>query len=404
MNIFKTIYGRLFQTIMYLGAFFINFREPKIFNGKDSLELTIKIFKEKRINNIFIAVNKTVFNLGLVNSYLEKLKENNINFTLYLDIKDNPSIIDVENGLNLYLENKSQVIVSIGGGSVIDASKIIGARATNIKKSVRKMKGLFKINKKTPLFIAVPTTAGTGSEATLASVIVDEENGNKYQIDDPKLIPDYAILDPNFLLTLPGNITSTTGMDTLTHAIEAYIGRSNVKKTKRYALRAIKLVFNNLENSFNEPSNIKYRENMQLASYLAGVAFTRAYVGYVHALSHPISGKYNLPHGLTNAIILPYILKMYGNKIYKKMGEIYDYVQIHQGLKTNKEKCEYLISKIEEMNKNMNINNILKDVIKENDIPFLVNHAYKEAYPLYPVPIMLNKKEIKIVYKQLLKE
>jgi alcohol dehydrogenase class IV len=210
------------------------------------------------------------------------------------------------------------------------------------------------------------------------------------------------VLDPSFLLTLPQTVTSTTGMDTLTHAIEAYIGRSNVGKTKKHALEAIKLVFENLENSYSNPSNITYRENMQLASYLAGVAFTRAYVGYVHALSHPISGKYNLPHGLTNAIILPYILKTYGKSIYKKMGQIYDYVNIHNGLNSDKEKCEYLISYIEEMNKRMNISNILKDVIKEEDIDFLSLHAYKEAFPLYPVPKELDINQIKIVYKQLL--
>lgn len=403
MNIFKILYGRIFQSIMYIGAFFINFREPKIIQGQGSLNESIDLLKSKNINNLFLAVNKTVFNLGGVDNYLNLLEENGIKYTLYLDIRDNPTIEDIEIGLNLYKENNCKAILSIGGGSVIDASKIIGARFANPKKSVSKMKGLFKIRKRGPLLICVPTTAGTGSETTLAAVIVDKSNDTKYQIDDPKLIPDYAILDPNFLLTLPSQITSTTGMDALTHAIEAYIGRSNVRKTKKYGLNAIKLIFENLEKSYNSPKNIEYRNNMQLASYQAGVAFTRAYVGYVHALSHPISGKYNLPHGLVNSIILPYVLKEYGKTIYKKMGKIYDHVQIHHGLKTNKEKCEYLISYIENMNKNMNITNILKEHIKENDIPFLSQHAYDEAFPLYPVPKELSKKQIEIVYKQLLK-
>ena len=403
MNIFKLIYGRTFQSIMYLGAFFINFREPKIFKGKDSLNETIDLFKKNDISHVFLPVNKSVYKLGLVDNFLTKLEENNIKYTLYLDVRDNPTISDIEDGVKLYKENNCQAILCIGGGSVIDASKIIGARISNPKTSVSKMKGLFKIRKKGPLILVAPTTAGTGSETTLAAVIVDPTHNEKYQIDDPKLIPDYAVLDPNFLVTLPPHITSTTGMDALTHAIEAYIGRSNVKKTKTYALEAIKLIFENLENSYKHPSEIKYRENMQLAAYKAGVAFTRAYVGYVHALSHPISGKYNLPHGLVNSIILPHILKTYGKSIYKKMGEIYDYLDIRERLTTDKDKCEYLISEIERMNQRMNIVNTLNTVVEEEDIHFLSEHAYKEAFPLYPVPKELTKKEIEIVYKQLLK-
>lgn len=402
MNVFKLIYGRLFQKIMYIGAFFINFREPKLIKGHKGINETITLFKERNIDNILVAIDKTIFDLGLVDEYLNLLKENNIKNTLYLDIQPNPTIEDVEDGLKLYKENNCKAIISIGGGSVLDASKIIAARSTNPKISVNKMKGLFKIRKKLPLLIAVPTTAGTGSETTLAAVIVDKKRDDKYQIDDPKLIPEYAVLDPSFLVTLPGKITSTTGMDALTHAIEAYIGKSNVKKTKKYALSAIKLIFENLLLSYEFPTSIEYREKMQLASYQAGVAFTRAYVGNVHSLAHSLGGKYNTPHGLANAIILPYVLKAYGKSIYKKMSKIYEYVGF-KDLKNKKDRTNFLIKYIENLNKKMNIENNLMNVIKISDIPSLAKHAYKESYPLYPVPKMFTQKEIENIYKIIVK-
>lgn len=402
MNIFKTLYGRLFQKVMYIGAFFINFREPKLISGYQGINKTVALFKEKNINNILVSVDKVIYELGLINDYLKLLEENDIKYTLYLDIKPNPTIEDVENGLKLYKDNKCEAIIAIGGGSVLDASKIIGARATNPKKSVRKMKGLFKIRKKLPLLIAVPTTAGTGSETTLAAVIVDKERDDKYQIDDPKLIPLYAVLDPSFLITLPSKITSTTGMDALTHAIEAYIGHSNVKKTKKYGLNAIRLIFEYLLKSYENPTNLEYREKMQLASYQAGVAFTRAYVGNVHSLAHSLGGKYNTPHGLANAIILPYVLKAYGKSIYKKMSEIYDYLGFKE-YTDKKAKTNFLINYIEDLNKKMNIVNNLNEVVDVKDIEALSEHAYKESYPLYPVPKMFTQKEIENIYKLIVK-
>lgn len=402
MNIFKRLYARTFQKIMYLGAFFINFSEPKLFKGEKAINKTIELFKSKNISNIFIPVADSIYKLGLIDEYLKNLKENNICYTLYIDIKPNPTIEDVENGLKLYLDNNCQAIIAIGGGSVIDAAKIIGARVNNPKISVNKMKGLFKIRKKLPLLIAVPTTAGTGSETTLAAVIVDKENDYKYHIDSPKLIPSYAVLDPNFLLTLPGKLTSTTGIDALTHAVEAYIGHSNTRKTKKYALSAIKLIFENLKNSYDNPTNINYRENMQLASYQAGVAFTRAYVGNVHSIAHALGGKYNVAHGYANAIILPVVLKEYGKTIYSKMSKIYDYVGF-KGLKNKKDKCEFIINCIEQLNSSMSIKNEFSNIIRDEDIDELSTFAFKESYPLYPVPKLLDKLDIKNIYKLLIK-
>jgi alcohol dehydrogenase class IV len=401
MNLFKKMYFRTYQFILYLGAFFINFNEPKLILGKDSIKNITKLLDGKKYNSVFIVSSHDLKKFGLLNTLINHLQENDISYKEFLDVSVNPTIDDVENGLKVYQEIQNALIVAIGGGSVLDCAKIIAARSTN-NKPISKMKGLFKITHKLPLLIAVPTTAGTGSETTVAAVIVDKQNEDKYAINDPHLIPKYAVLDPSFLLTLPGSITSTTGMDALTHAIEAYLGRSNTRKTKKYALSAIKLIFENLEKSYDDPKNILFRENMQLASYQAGVAFTRAYVGYVHALAHSLGGKYNVAHGYANALILPEILKLFGASAYKKLAKIYDYVYGKVSSLTKEEKANYLINKIEQMNSNMNVKNNLNTIIKQDDLSELVNHAYKEAHPLYPVIKFLNKEQLKNVYIHLM--
>ena len=210
----------------------------------------------------------------------------------------------------------------------MDTAKGIGARVACPRKPISKMKGLLKVGRKLPLLIAVPTTAGTGSETTVAAVISNPVTHEKYPINDPKLVPDYAVLDPNLIIGLPNKITSTTGMDALTHAIEAYIGGSNTRKTKKSAKIAVKLIFENLEETYNNPTNKDARNNMLIASYHAGVAFTRAYVGYVHALAHTLGGFYGVPHGLANSILLPVVLEEFGSKAHKKLAELADLVSL----------------------------------------------------------------------------
>jgi len=250
--------------------------------------------------------------------------------------------------------------------------------------------------------VAVPTTAGTGSETTVAAVIVDSDKGDKYAINDPMLIPRVAVLDPTLLVGLPKHISSSTGMDALTHAVEAFIGHSNTKKTYRYGIEATQMIFNYLEKSVEEPKNLEYREQMIIASYKAGVAFTRAYVGTVHSLAHAIGGKYNVPHGLANAILLPKVLRAYGKSAEKKLAKLADSVGITG--ETVHEKAIKFIEQIEQMNKNMGVTNTFGHLIKEEDLDFLVKHAYKETVPVYPVPRILSLEEMKEIYRELMAE
>lgn len=402
MNIFKVIYARIYQQTLRLASNFMSFKEPKIIDGSKELNKLIDVIKDFKCQKPLIVTDESIYKLGLLNRLITLLEQNNISYAIYHGVVANPTIDNVEEGLKILNENKCDFIIGLGGGSSLDCAKIIAARKANIKKPVNKMKGLLKVGHKPLKMIAIPTTAGTGSEATVAAVIVDRKNNDKYAINDPKLIPPVAVLDPTLLVGLPKGVTSTTGMDALTHAVEAFIGQENTKRTKILALEAIKLIFENLEKSVNDPKNITYRSNMQLASYKAGVAFTRAYVGTVHALAHALGGKYNVAHGLANALLLPLVLKAYGKKAYKKLAIIADYVGVDNSY-TNKEKANWFINQIEKMNQDMGITNNMKDIIKLEDIPELVNHAYKEGFPLYPTPKLLTKKELTNIYLELIK-
>jgi alcohol dehydrogenase class IV len=259
------------------------------------------------------------------------------------------------------------------------------------------MAGVLRVIRKIPTLIAIPTTAGTGSETTLAAVITDGETHHKYAIMSFPLIPHYAVLDAKLTYSLPPHLTSTTGMDALTHAVEAYIGRSTTKKTRALALEATKLIFENIENAYKDGKNHEARSNMLLAAYKAGISFSMSYVGYVHAVAHSVGGKYGIPHGLANAVIMPYVLEKYGSSAYKKLHEL----GIAAGVSTDSDSHEIgakkFIEAVKALNAKMNIPTTLSG-IKEKDIPEMAKHAEKEANPLYPVPKLMTSKELEIFY------
>lgn len=283
----------------------------------------------------------------------------------------------------------------------MDCAKAAAARVTNPKIPVKKMRGVLKLHHKLPPFFAVPTTAGTGSETTLAAVVTDTATHEKNAINDPRLKPKFAVLDPELTVGLPPHITSTTGMDALTHAVEAYIGKSNVKSTEAYAEKATKMIFENIETAYADGKNIDARNNMLKASFYAGQAFTRAYVGYVHAIAHNLGGHYGVPHGLANAIILPYVLEYYGESAHKRLAKL----AVIAGVKTDgtdKEKAEAFIEAIKTLNKNMNIPDKF-DMVQEKDIPVIVERALKEGNPLYPVPKIMDKADCEAVIRRMMK-
>lgn len=394
MNIFKKLYCRTFQVIFRIAIPILPYREPKLLKDNDEL---IALLQEKQVKSVLLVTDKGIRGLGLTETLENQIKSNDIKLAVYDDTVANPTTKNVAEALDMYKSNDCEAIIAFGGGSAMDCAKATGARVVRPKKPLSKMKGILKVNKKLPLLIAIPTTAGTGSETTLAAVITDSETRHKYAINDFPLIPEYALLDANLTVGLPKFITATTGMDALTHAVEAYIGRSTTKQTRDYALRAVKLIFENLETAYTDGTNLEARQNMLQAAYLAGLAFTKSYVGYIHAIAHSLGGKYNVAHGLANAIIMPYVLKKYGKKIFKKLWELGVYANLFDESTPMEVGAKYFIEKIENMNANMGIGTRI-DEIKTEDIPFLALTAEKEANPLYPVPVLYTAQQLEEIY------
>lgn len=394
MNIFKKLYCRTFQVIFRIAIPILPYREPKLLKDNDEL---IALLQEKQIKSVLLVTDKGIRGLGLTETLENQIKSNDIKLAVYDDTVANPTTKNVAEALDKYKSNDCEAIIAFGGGSAMDCAKATGARVVRPKKPLSKMKGILKVNKKLPLLIAIPTTAGTGSETTLAAVITDSETRHKYAINDFPLIPEYALLDANLTVGLPKFVTATTGMDALTHAVEAYIGRSTTKQTRDYALRAVKLIFENLETAYTDGTNLEARQNMLQAAYLAGLAFTKSYVGYIHAIAHSLGGKYNVAHGLANAIIMPYVLKKYGKKIFKKLWELGVYANLFNESTPIEVGAKYFIEKIENMNANMGIGTRI-DEIKTEDIPFLAMTAEKEANPLYPVPVLYTAQQLEEIY------
>ena len=259
------------------------------------------------------------------------------------------------------------------------------------------MKGILRVLRKVPTLIAVPTTAGTGSETTLASVITDSDTHHKYAIMSFPLIPRYAVLDAKLTYSLPKNLTATTGMDALTHATEAYIGRSTTSETRQLAVDAVRLIFDNIKAAYSDGENEFARKNMLIAAYKAGIAFSKSYVGYIHAIAHSLGGQYGIPHGLANSVIMPYVLEAYGKKAHKKLYKLAIAAGVCSENDSIEVGAEKYIDAIKNLNKEMNIPDKLGGIIKE-DIPVMARYAEKEANPLYPVPKLMTKKELESFY------
>lgn len=300
------------------------------------------------------------------------------------------------------MKNNCDIFVAVGGGSAIDTAKLAACRVVRPRTPLKRLIGLIRVWVRPAPTLAVPTTAGTGSEVTVAAVVVDPVTHEKAAVMDPVIRPRYAVLDPLLTLGLPKHMTSTTGLDALTHAIEAYIGRGGNSRTNRYAEDSVKLIYNNLEVAYHSGDDVTARMNMLKASFFGGMAFTEAYVGYVHAISHTISGIYNTPHGLANAVILPYVLEWYGSVIHKKLAKLADCVGIKSADKSPAGKAKAFIEWIKQMNKKMEIPDKF-DMIKKEDVPTMVQRVMDEAHPVYPVPKFMNKKQCENMFYQLMK-
>lgn len=400
MNPVKKLYCRTFQTVFKIALPFLPYRKPKVVGSVKALP---DIILKKKCSKVLIITDSGIRKLGLTRRLEKALDAAGIPCIIYDKTVANPTTVNVAEAVKLYLDNGCDCIIGFGGGSSMDCAKAVGARIAKPKQSLAKMKGILKVRRKLPLLMAVPTTAGTGSETTLAAVITDAQTRYKYAINDFPLIPRYAVLDPKVTLSLPPFITATTGMDALTHAVEAYIGNSTTYGTRKDALLAVKLIFENIDTAYEDGSNVEARRNMLHASFYAGCAFTKSYVGYVHAIAHSLGGEYNVPHGLANAVILPMLLEAYGEKIHKKLARL----AIAAGLADEDTPCSeaagQFIRAVKDMKKRFGIGVHIPE-IQETDIPKLAHYADKEANPLYPVPVLMDVAELESFYRILMTE
>lgn len=400
MNPLKKIYCRTFQTALKAALPFLPYRKPKIVGSVNALP---DILKAKKYTNVLIITDAKIRTLGLTKRLEKALSENGINYIIYDKTVANPTTENVEEVQKLYTSCGCNAMIGFGGGSSIDCAKAAGAQIARPKKSLAQMKGILKVVKKIPFLIAVPTTAGTGSETTLAAVITDACTRHKYAINDFPLIPRYAVLDSKVTLSLPPFITATTGMDALTHAVEAYIGNSTTYGTKKDALLAVRLIFENIDTAYTKGDNIDARRNMLHASYYAGCAFTKSYVGYVHAVAHSLGGEYNVPHGLANAVLLPFVLEAYGSTIHKKLHQLAIAAGAAKKDTPHDIAAQSFIGAVKDMKKRFGIPDTI-EALRREDIPKLSRYADKEANPLYPVPVLMNAKELEAFYYLLMEK
>lgn len=412
MNCIVKVAYRSFQKVMWCAMWFLPWGQNKgTLSGAGCIKQLPKWIKEKEnCTSALIVTDGGLFKLGMADPIKEAFDKEGMKAVIFHDVVPNPTITNIEDGLKMYKDNKCDVIIALGGGSAMDCAKGIGARAVRPRKTVPQLKGVLKVTlsglfSKIPPLVAIPTTSGTGSEATLAAVISNPDTHEKYPINDTKIIPRYVVMDPELTIGLPPHITSTTGMDALTHAVEGYIGGENTPQTKKDSIEATQLINKYLKKAYDVGTDIDARNQMQIAAFLAGRAFTRSYVGYVHAVAHTLGGHYGVPHGLANAVILPYVLEAYGKSAYKKLAQLADCIDIKGA--NDEEKSKAFIQWIRDMNASMNIPDKIRakdgsQLIKEEDLEDCIKKALAEANPLYPCPQIWGHDEVKAIYLKIM--
>jgi len=351
-------------------------------------------------NKILIVTDSIISKLGLLKDLTDALKAGGAQFVVFDEITPDAPIPLIEKGIDFYKEHDCDAIVAFGGGSSMDASKAIAVAVAN-PKPLRQLAGYFKGLRSPVKIYAVPTTAGTGSEVTVAAVISDPETHKKLVIVDPRMVPKMAALDPTLMTGLPPHITAATGIDALTHAIEAFVGNWTTDYSDGMALSAVGLIFENLRVAYNDGKNLAAREKMALASTYAGFAFTRANVGYVHAIAHQFGGLYHTPHGLANAIMLPYVLKYSSPAITGRLAQLALRARVGTEAESEDELAQKFLDAVDQLNRDLGIPTYLA-ALKESDIPELAKAACHEAHTGYPVPRYMTQEVCEGIIRQAL--
>ncbi|NIB43975.1 iron-containing alcohol dehydrogenase [Pseudomaricurvus alkylphenolicus] len=396
----QVVFFKLLMLVMKVVLKFIPDARPTVFSGEGSavkLAQTIGHFGHKKV---LVVTDAMLVKLGVIDPVIEGLKARGIEPVIYDGIQPDPTFSVVEEGLKRLRSEGCDSVLAIGGGSSMDAAKVMALAASN-QRPPQDFEGKFVAKKPALPLFAIPTTAGTGSEVTAAAVISDTEENAKKLVMDPKIVPLAAALDPTLMAGLPPQITAATGMDALTHAIEAYISRLATDETDAYARAATRMIINNLETAYEDGGNMAAREAMALGSFYAGMAFTRAFVGYVHAIAHQFGGLYHTPHGLANAVVLPHVLEYSKDHINSRLADLALECELGQPGESESQLAQKFIDKVWAMNQAMGIPRTL-DALKREDIPTITKAALFEAHFTYPVPKYMDKQQCQTLLNNLL--
>ena len=369
------------------------------YHGHGAIENIVPELTARGYKKAFVCSDPDLIKFGVTKKVTDLLDAANFAYAVYSEIKPNPTIANVQDGVAAFKAAEADCIVTIGGGSSMDTAKAIGIIINNPEfADVRSLEGVAPTKKHAVFTIAVPTTAGTAAEVTINYVITDVEKKRKFVCVDAHDIPVVAVVDPDMMSTMPKGLTAATGMDALTHAVEAFIGRSTTPYTRKTARQAVQLIHDNLLEAYEHGDDMRARRNMLSAAYKAGVAFTRSYVGYVHAIAHSLGGRYGIPHGLANAIILPHMLRAYGEAAAPKLADLARMAGIAPVTAQDSLAAEAFIDWVDRMNAALDIPKYVAG-IRRSDIPQMAAHADAEANPLYPVPLLMARLELEHMYE-----
>ncbi|WP_374660815.1 iron-containing alcohol dehydrogenase [Inhella sp.] len=348
---------------------------------------------------LLIVTDAILAKLGILKGITAALDASGTPYAVFDEITPDAPIPLIERCMAFYRDEDCDAILAVGGGSSIDAAKAVCCAIAN-PRPLRKLAGYLKGRASPVTLYAVPTTAGTGSEVTVAAVISDPQKQDKIVIIDPRLVPRMAALDPSLMAGLPPPVTAATGIDALTHAVESFIGQWASEYTEGLSLAAVQMIFANLREAYSNGGNLVAREKMALASTYAGMAFTRANVGYVHAIAHQFGGRYHTPHGLANAMVLPHVLRYSAPDIVPRLAALAVRAGLGDESERDDELAEKFMAGVEQLNRDLGIPTTLEK-LQEKDIPALARAACAEA-ETYPVPRYMTVKQCEALIRKLL--
>jgi len=361
------------------------------FVGAGSAGQLCRHIRHTGADKILVVTDKPLRELGVVDQAVAFLLESGCDVAYYDGVLPDPTFEQVAAGVAVAKAHGSEVILAIGGGSSIDAAKIIAASATS-DESPRNWVGFGKVKHQVLKLYAIPTTSGTGSEATMGAVISDAQTHLKSVITGATLLPDTVALDPELIAGLPPHITAATGMDALTHAIEAYIGVWERGSRLEDARIAVKLIFEHLAAAYHDGANLEARAGMSMAAYYAGLAINQVNVGNVHAIAHQLGGKYGIPHGLANALVLPHVLEFCHDEAAGSLAELAVLVGLGQSNEDDAQLAHRFIKAVRDLRTEVGIPDH-SEKLRREDFAEIAALAMAEGDG-YPVPRLLDKASV----------